>query len=212
MTGVPLYTAERPSIGQHTYTGELLVREEEPANAGKVYFWSLKDFTRKVFTRQAVRDFIRELPDGDEYEDALHLYRRWPEAKREYEQGLRARRDRDQEDRAQRQRTQQEEDEKLIADHVVVFRNDDRAYQRWREGRSHGFVLNVSRSKRTKTAMLHGINCPNIASHRNGDQDALTRRKDKVCSESRAALDAWFRCNVAAEAEWEPCKNVACGT
>ena len=211
MTDMPFSTVKRPWIGKHASTGELLVREEGAADPGKVYFMSLQTFTRKGFLRQAAQNLIRELPDGGEYEHALQLYRRWPEAKREYEQGLQARRAQDQNDREQRQRTQKEEDDRLIADQVVVFRDDDRAYQRWRAGRSYGFVLNVSRSKRAKAAMLHGKDCPNIASHRNGDQDALTRSKDKVCSESRAALRAWFHRNVAAEGEWEPCRNPACG-
>ena len=211
MTDVPFSPAERPWIGKHASTGELLVREEAAADPKKVYFLSLQTFSRKGFLRQQAEDLIRELPEGEEHEEALRLYRRWPEAKHEHEQELQAQRERSQKGREQRQRTQQEEDERLIADHVVEFREDDRAYQQWRTGRSHGFVLNVSRSRRAGTAMLHGINCPNIASHRDGDQDALTRSKDKVCSESRAALQAWFRRNVAAEGEWEPCKNVACG-
>jgi hypothetical protein len=76
-----------------------------------------------------------------------------------------------------------------LPDEITLFRDDDEGFFDWLDERPDGFFINCERNPSQTYLVLHRPDC----AHFKGDRSHVNWTKDyiKLCSENRAALEAW---------------------
>ena len=75
----------------------------------------------------------------------------------------------------------------------LIFRDDDRGYERWLASHRSGWVVNARRNPTRSYLKLHRAACHTVSRLQSGYSTFTAGQYSKVCADDRAELEAWAR-------------------